>query len=104
MYFFIFNSEGDVFEYFGVYYKDIMYYLSTDPAVNVVKHILENGNENRVVRNSRIPNEHQIATRTYKLQGHSLKYLHSTFNIDTKSYHASISIRTRISVPPIPNN
>ena len=76
MYFFIFNSEGDIFEYFGVYYKDIMYYLSTDPAVNVVKHILENGNENRVVRNSRIPNEHQIATRTYKLQGHSLKYLH----------------------------
>ena len=93
-----------IFEYFGVYYKDIMYYLSTDPAVNVVKHFLENGNENRVVRNSRIPNEHQIATRTYKLQGHSLKYLYLTLNIDTKLYHASISIGTRFSVPPIHNN
>ena len=70
-----------------------MYYLSTDPAVNVVKHILENGNQNRVIRSSKIPNKHRIATSTKKLQGHSLKNLHLTINVDTKSYHASISIQ-----------
>ena len=70
---FVFNSEEVIFEYFGVYYKEIMYYLSTDPGINVVQHILEMGNKNRVIANSRIPNEHRIPTITMKIQGHSLK-------------------------------
>ena len=52
-----------------------MYYLSTDPDMNVVKHILEQGNKNRVIQNSKIPNQHLISSYTRKLQGQSLQGL-----------------------------
>ena len=52
-----------------------MYYLSTDPDMNVVKHILEQGNKNRVIESSKIPNQHLISTYTRKLQGQSVQVL-----------------------------
>ena len=65
------NSGGIAFEYFGVFYKEIMYYLSTNPNMNVVKHFLDEGKVNTVIENSGIPNQHFLASITRKLQGHS---------------------------------
>ena len=45
-------------DYLGVYYKNIMYYISTDTNAKVVKHFLDQGNKNRVIENSQIPNQH----------------------------------------------
>ena len=70
------NSGGIAFEYFGVYYKDIMYYLSTNPNMNVVKHFLDEGKVNTVIENSGIPNQHFLASITSEC--HSIALL-STF-------------------------
>ena len=56
---YIFNSGGIITEYFGVYYKEIMYYVSTNPNMDVVKHFLDEGIKNRVITDSKIPNQHQ---------------------------------------------
>ena len=69
------NSGGIVFEYFGVYYKQIMYYITTDPTMDVVKHFMDEGQKNRVIENSKIPNQHLLASITRKLQGHTFLYL-----------------------------
>ena len=45
-------------EHFGVYYDDVMYYLSTNPDTNVVKHILDEGYKIRLIEQSKIPNQH----------------------------------------------
>ena len=54
--------------YFGVYYKNIMYYISTDTNAKVVKHFLDQGNKNRIIENSQIPNQHLGSSMT-TLQG-----------------------------------
>ena len=56
-------------EHFGVYYDDVMYYLSTNPDTNVVKHILDEGYKFRLIEQSRIPNHHLKAQETQHLQG-----------------------------------
>ena len=56
-------------EHFGVYYDDVMYYLSTNPDTNVVKHILDEGYKIRQIEQSKIPNHHLKAVETIKLQG-----------------------------------
>ena len=57
------------FEHFGVYYKDVMYYLSTNPDTNVVKHILDEGYKIRLIEQSKIPNHHLMTHKTQHLQG-----------------------------------
>ena len=59
-----------ILEHFGVYYDDVMYYLSTNPDTNVVKHVLDEGYKFRLIEESRIPNHHlQGAQETQHLQG-----------------------------------
>ena len=57
------------FEHFGVYYKDVMYYLSTNPDINVVKHTLDEGNRIKVIEQCKIPNRHLNMKQTRNLQG-----------------------------------
>ena len=64
-----FYSEALNIEYLGVYYKNIMYYISTDPNAKVVMHYLDQGNENRIIENSQIPNQHLLVIKTNTLQG-----------------------------------
>ena len=68
----LFNCVGIAFEYFGACYKEIMYYLSTNPNTTVVKHFLDEGKKNRIIGNSKIPNQHFMSSHTRKLQGHSI--------------------------------
>ena len=61
---------GDLsLDYFGVNYKNIMYYISTDPNAKVVMHYLDQGNENRIIVNSQIPNQHLLVSMKKTLQG-----------------------------------
>ena len=78
------NSGGIDFEYFGVYYKEIMYYLSTDPKMNVVKHFIDEGKKNRVIKDSKIPNQHLLASITRKLQGYTFLHFGATYILETK--------------------
>ena len=55
-------------EYFGAYYKNNMYYMSTDQQADVVKHFVDKGKANKIVESSKIPNQHFSWTK--KLQGH----------------------------------
>ena len=57
------------FDYLGVYYKNIMYYISTDPNGKVVMHYLDQGIKNRIIENSQIPNQHLLVSKTITLQG-----------------------------------
>ena len=61
--------EGLNLDYLGVYYKNIMYYISTDTNAKVVKHFLDQGNKNRIIENSQIPNQHLLVSKTNTLQG-----------------------------------
>ena len=56
-------------EHFGVYYYDVLYYLSTNPDTNVVKHILDEGYKIRLIEQSKIPNQHLTTQYTKHLQG-----------------------------------
>ena len=56
-------------EHFGVYYDNAMYYISTNPDTNVVKHILDEGYKIRQIEQSKIPNQHLQAQETKHLQG-----------------------------------
>ena len=62
-------SEGLNIDYLGVYYKNIMYYISTDPNAKVVMHYLDQGNKNRIIVNSQIPNQHLLVSMKKTLQG-----------------------------------
>ena len=64
-----FYSEALNIEYLGVYYKNIMYYISTDQNAKVVMHYLDQGNKNRIIENSQIPNQHLLVSKTNTLQG-----------------------------------
>ena len=57
------------FEHFGVYYKGVMYYLSTNPDINVVKHTMDKGNRIQVIEQCKIPNHHLKFEDTRHLQG-----------------------------------
>ena len=46
-----------------------MYYISTDPNDKVVMHYLDQGNKNRIIENSQIPNQHLLVSMTKTLQG-----------------------------------
>ena len=50
-----------------------MYYISSNQNIDVVKHSVDEGNKNRIIKDSKIPNQHLIGTMTKKLQGHSLE-------------------------------
>ena len=46
-----------------------MYYLSTNPDINVVKHTLDEGNRNKEIGQCKIPNHHLQLKKTRHLQG-----------------------------------
>ena len=56
-------------EHFGVYFDNVMYYLSTNPDANVVKHFLDEGNRIKVIEQCKIPNLHLKHAETRHLQG-----------------------------------
>ena len=62
-------SEGMKIDYLGVHYKNIMYYISTNPEAKVVMHYLDQGNKNRIIGNSQIPHQHLLNSKTITLQG-----------------------------------
>ena len=66
--FFSFDS-CHVLEHFGVSFKQVIYYLSTNPDINVVKHTLDEGNRIKVIEQSKIPNRHLQIRQTRHLQG-----------------------------------
>ena len=58
-----------VLEHFGVYFDNVMYYLSTNPDANVVKHPLDEGKRIKVIGKCKIPNHHFGLQETRHLQG-----------------------------------
>jgi hypothetical protein len=66
--FFLFDSCPEL-EHFGVYYENIIYYLSTNPDTDVVKHFLNEGKRIREIKGSKIPNLHLRPGYTFHLQG-----------------------------------
>ena len=56
-------------EHFGVYFDNVMYYLSTNPDTNVVKHLLDEGKRIKVIQKCKIPNHHFRLQETRHLQG-----------------------------------
>ena len=57
------------FERFGVYSDNVLYYLSTNPDINVVKHILDEGKRMKEMEQCKIPNIHLKLEETRHLQG-----------------------------------
>ena len=66
--FFLFNS-CPVLEHFGVSFDKVIYYLSTNPDINVVKHSLDGGKQIREIVGCKIPNLHLRPEYTFHLQG-----------------------------------
>ena len=58
-----------ILEHFGVYFDNVMYYLSTNPDANVVKHLLDEGYRIKVKEQSKIPNLHLKLKETRHVQG-----------------------------------
>ena len=46
-----------------------MYYISTEPNDKVVMHFMDQGNKNKIIENSQIPNQHLHVSDTETLQG-----------------------------------
>ena len=66
--FFLFDSCPGL-EHFGVYYDNAIYYLSTNPDTDVVKHFLDEGKQIREIKGCKIPNHHLRPQYTFHLQG-----------------------------------
>ena len=66
--FFLFDSCTEL-EHFGVYYENVIYYLSTNPDTDVVKHFLDEGKRIREIKGCKIPNLHLRPEYTFHLQG-----------------------------------
>ena len=58
-----------VLENFGVSFDKVIYYLSTNPDINVVKHSLDGGKQIREIGGCKIPNLHLRPEFTFHLQG-----------------------------------
>ena len=65
----VFLNSCPVLEHFGVYSDNVMYYLSTNPEANVVKHLLDEGKRIKVIEQCKIPNHHLKPQETLHLQG-----------------------------------
>ena len=66
--FFLFDSFPEL-EHFGVYYDNVIYYLSTNPDTDVVKHFLDEGKQITEIKGCKIPNLHLRPGYTFHLQG-----------------------------------
>ena len=66
--FFSFDS-CHVLEHFGVSFEQVIYYLSTNPDINVVKHSLGGGIPIKEIVGCKIPNLHLGPEYTFHLQG-----------------------------------
>ena len=67
--FFSWFDSCPLLEHFGVYFDNVMYYLSTNPGINVVKHILDEGKRIKEIEQCKIPNTHLKLQETQHLQG-----------------------------------
>ena len=66
--FFLFDRCPE-FQYFGVYSDNVLYYLSTNPDINVVKHFMDEGKRVKEIEGCKIPNHHWERQHTRHLQG-----------------------------------
>ena len=66
--FFLFDRCPE-FERFGVYFDNAFYHLSTNPDINVVKHVLDEGKRVKEIEGCKIPNHHLYSQYTCHLQG-----------------------------------
>ena len=66
---FFWLDSSPILEHFGVYFDNVMYYLSTDPDANVVKHLLDEGKRIKVIQKCKIPYHHLKLGETRNLQG-----------------------------------
>ena len=66
--FFLFERCPE-FERFGVYSDNVFYYLSTNPDINVVKHLVDEGKRVKEIEGCKIPNHHLERQHTRHLQG-----------------------------------
>ena len=66
--FFSFDSCR-AFENFGVSFDKVIYYLSTNQDINVVRHSLDGGKQIREIVGCKIPNLHLGPEYTFHLQG-----------------------------------
>ena len=66
--FFLFDRCPE-FQHFGVYSDNVLYYLSTNPDINVVKHFLDEGKRVKEIEGCKIPNHHLERQHTRHLQG-----------------------------------
>ena len=66
--FFSFDS-CHVLEHFGVSFEQVIYYLSTNPDINVVKHSLGGGKPIKEIVGCKVPNLHLGPEYTFHLQG-----------------------------------
>ena len=66
---FFWLDSSPILEHFGVYFDDVMYYLSTNPDANVVKHLLGEGKRIKVIEKCKIPNHHLKPQETGHLEG-----------------------------------
>ena len=52
------NTAG-VYDYFGIYHKKFLYYLSNNVDRSVIKHEIDKGSKSHIeIPDSRIPNSH----------------------------------------------
>ena len=66
--FFSFDS-CHVLEHFGVSFEQVIYYLSTNPDINVVKHSLGGRIPIKEIVGCKVPNLHLGPEYTFHLQG-----------------------------------
>ena len=52
-----------------MYFDNVMYYLSTNPDINVVKHLLDEEKRIKEIVQCKIPNNHLVFQDTRHLQG-----------------------------------
>ena len=57
------------FEHFGVYYKNRIYYLTTNPESNGLRHLVDESDNIQQIKDTKIPNLHRRYSETRHLQG-----------------------------------
>ena len=81
-------NPGGVYDYFGIYHKKFLYYLSNNVDASVIRHEIDKGSKSHIeVPGSKIPNSHYSGT--YNISKLSIYYIKGLFICD---YPDSINI------------
>ena len=55
----LFEQQNVVYDYFGVYHKKFLYYLSNNVDASVIRHEIDKGSKSHIqIPGSKIPNSH----------------------------------------------